>query len=952
VDSLEEASFNEISGSSFATPAFTTTPDQVENHIPSLEPPADQNQSQAAETSKAEAIAPSESSNSQSNSSTGNTSTAETSQVVESATAEAIAPSESSNQIDPSTGNSSTSDISLSAIQSASTIVDPVMEPTDGQPTSINYPQSNDPEASPATLQAKGQSSSQTSLDPARGDVAATSNIDVTEATGTKQAIPETGNLGQQETSYIASIKTPRIDTESVISDISLINRKAALSSETQIDASVNDFENTETPEISTVFVSSSEPSTLSPSLSEIASESHIPESPVQRSEAISAETASAEAKTLENQRSDAAIVSSDPSIAEHPLASPIEADRPSDSSPSLINRALSAAETSQPESALPTTNLPEASLPSTDLSEDSSSQVSLTAPVDSLASQVSPTAPVDSLAADSQSFPASEREQPTSPASLELSPARSAFSTSELEHPTPTELSSTQSESSVQPTLQRREEPTPLQSAPIVPPPESATRLPSLSLDSESSVQPTLQRREETTPLQSAPIVPPPESATRLPSLSLDSESSVQPTLQRREETTPLQPTPIVPPPESTASLPSLSLDTADTVTSPDTQRAEPVIQPESAIAAPVVPSEEKAFASEESASTAFSQSPPTDFLSQTTQTERLLKSPTPPNAIDNAASLSSDEVSAQPSIARTEQPAIQRRMGTDDGLQPTESDHETIAESVNRQPSELPELPTTLQRLSVWEPLVQMQPLSSTIVPSQNRPFPNQSSAATTPLNQQNLLSRFSNSESPVSELSVSERSTSEPPLSEQLLPKQPFPDPPIARKPQKPDTQQSDRATSERASAPSEWSSIAELFESSVSSRSESQPTAYAESRSAVDPAPPRTNDSESPWLSEPELRSTEDSTMDGYSDLNLYSPQSAPPNIIQTFPETSAATTQPNTTAPSEHSADATASQPKATPEQFERLAQEVYRMVRQRLALERERSGPIYSGRLL
>lgn len=88
-----------------------------------------------------------------------------------------------------------------------------------------------------------------------------------------------------------------------------------------------------------------------------------------------------------------------------------------------------------------------------------------------------------------------------------------------------------------------------------------------------------------------------------------------------------------------------------------------------------------------------------------------------------------------------------------------------------------------------------------------------------------------------------------------------------------------------------------------------------------------------------------------SLQGYPDLNLY-PQSAPSDRIQREPQDSAPAADP--AQPLDHSpAGQPSSQqaaPQATPEQLERLAQEIYRLVRQRLALERERNGHFYRGR--
>jgi epidermal growth factor receptor substrate 15 len=89
--------------------------------------------------------------------------------------------------------------------------------------------------------------------------------------------------------------------------------------------------------------------------------------------------------------------------------------------------------------------------------------------------------------------------------------------------------------------------------------------------------------------------------------------------------------------------------------------------------------------------------------------------------------------------------------------------------------------------------------------------------------------------------------------------------------------------------------------------------------------------------------------------GYPDLNLYPEASVPDATIQRdqTPNPPAVITPATAVASqNEHLPSSQQPQPKASPEQLEQLALEIYRLVRQRLALEQERAGKPYSGRLL
>ncbi|MBD2123532.1 hypothetical protein [Trichocoleus sp. FACHB-262] len=203
----------------------------------------------------------------------------------------------------------------------------------------------------------------------------------------------------------------------------------------------------------------------------------------------------------------------------------------------------------------------------------------------------------------------------------------------------------------------------------------------------------------------------------------------------------------------------------------------------------------------------------------------------------------------------------------------------------------TELPELPTVLQPLSVWEPLTQttqmslidttaiaplsspVQPVQSAVVPSIQAKGGDRSSASTSPREQSQ------------------------------------------------------NKAISRENAGPTDWSNIAELFQTSAESRSETQA---------------------------PEITSS-----NGYTDLNLYpESQSVVEEIVQRQPiqadalsEISDSSTS-NGSAQTDPDAASQVDKSSSSPEQLERLAQEIYRLVRQRLALERERGGHPYLGRLL
>jgi len=149
-------------------------------------------------------------------------------------------------------------------------------------------------------------------------------------------------------------------------------------------------------------------------------------------------------------------------------------------------------------------------------------------------------------------------------------------------------------------------------------------------------------------------------------------------------------------------------------------------------------------------------------------------------------------------------------------------------------------------------------------------------------------------------------------------------PAPEPiPTSPRPASSNSYSNDTSAQSFAPIPDEWSSIADLLQASP----EPQPISEQEL---------------------PEITST-----DGYNDLNLY-PDPSPSNLIQREPTSPEASTDATTA--SETSSEGTDDESKnageASAEKLERLAQAIYQLVRQRLAIERERSGSGYSGRLL
>jgi hypothetical protein len=222
----------------------------------------------------------------------------------------------------------------------------------------------------------------------------------------------------------------------------------------------------------------------------------------------------------------------------------------------------------------------------------------------------------------------------------------------------------------------------------------------------------------------------------------------------------------------------------------------------------------------------------------------------------------------------------------------------------------SALPELPTAIQRLSVWEPLVQMQPLvasvaSPAIQPSQTARYPD---AATS---QPQTFDR------PADPLSTLGSDGFDPVLLRNV-------------------GSLNDTVSLKAEAVPTEWSSIAELFQS-------------------TEAATANTLQSDTIQRSAPQSTAHSD-LANGYTDLNLRSDNTALPDVIQRELETPLRS-------PSQRLPCLTLNQPvgsplrhpsrsplKRLPSNWNVLAQEIYKLVRQRLAVERERGGNLYPRR--
>ncbi len=216
----------------------------------------------------------------------------------------------------------------------------------------------------------------------------------------------------------------------------------------------------------------------------------------------------------------------------------------------------------------------------------------------------------------------------------------------------------------------------------------------------------------------------------------------------------------------------------------------------------------------------------------------------------------------------------------------------------------SALPELPTTIQRLSVWEPLVQMQPLVASVAPPAMQPVQTAHDPDVATSSPSQTVDRAADS------LSTPGLDRFNPVLPSNV-------------------SSFNDVVSLKTEAAPAEWSSIAELFQSTEASQ-----------------------------FTEPQSNTLQpDATLtNGYTDLNLRPDNTALPDVIQRELEAPPAIAVPATPTPDaepitgQPSLPSQPQSPQASPEQLERLAQEIYKLVRQRLAVERERGGNFYPRR--
>jgi hypothetical protein len=159
---------------------------------------------------------------------------------------------------------------------------------------------------------------------------------------------------------------------------------------------------------------------------------------------------------------------------------------------------------------------------------------------------------------------------------------------------------------------------------------------------------------------------------------------------------------------------------------------------------------------------------------------------------------------------------------------------------------------------------------------------------------------------------------------------------------------------------------WSSIADLFaaahQAEAAAEASVAPTSRGDSPAEVQRArlQPETR---APFPSEPLVRESRIEPMaDGYADLNLgdfYAAAQANSNAVIQRTVQSEAESAPPQVQPwvggeggEREAAALEDSQEAVSPVVLEQLAQEVYRLVRQRFALERERRGPAQFGRFL
>ena len=271
----------------------------------------------------------------------------------------------------------------------------------------------------------------------------------------------------------------------------------------------------------------------------------------------------------------------------------------------------------------------------------------------------------------------------------------------------------------------------------------------------------------------------------------------------------------------------------------------------------------------------------------------------------------------------------------------------------------SSFPELPRAIQSLSVLEPITQLKPISSLTIdnPILNQPNP-QTEATTSRVEESPVIQPFSNpdiqqtpqfSEQPINRKVENSSIRSNPKIN------------PV-----------SDSATMPKISSESDtsWSSIAELLQAPIETRITPQPVSQSTSQSIQTstetyPEPSfeinqteagQTENLQTDRYPDQSLINYTDGYTDGYSNLNLYPEANSPPiepriqrELAETTSESESAAIPNHPETNKAQGSQATAA--KASPEQLEQLAQEIYRLMRQRLALDRERRGNLYSGRL-
>jgi len=259
----------------------------------------------------------------------------------------------------------------------------------------------------------------------------------------------------------------------------------------------------------------------------------------------------------------------------------------------------------------------------------------------------------------------------------------------------------------------------------------------------------------------------------------------------------------------------------------------------------------------------------------------------------------------SIQP-ISEISQP-VQRKVSDENIISEVEATAENKSSVEVDRTSPLPKLPSILQRLSILEPIALMQPLHTVPVPAV-KPVPAISSSVIPEIQAQPFEPIAG---LPFDTFSVSRKSSVEA-------------NDYITRSAIAPALEAPTRNSLPQDSpVPTEWANIAELLQPSVDHQSTLEPEiAFAD---------------------------------DNYPDL-IPSVHPSSSEAIQTSPAPPIETAAPvEKETPGDRGASAqTPAQPNSSgsPEHLERLAQEVYQLIRQRLALERERGGKPGSGRLL